>query len=223
MKKLIIGIISLLYTTTSVADSNCKEFYYNGVRPISAYETTEFCMDKFVIEFLPSRKTPLWSAQVITKETVIQNRAIPRINNFHSEVVLPKILQAKNKDYEGTGYDRGHLTAFKDQAASIDINSLINIIPQAPKLNRIQWENLESKLRNEAINYRKLYIITGVILKGDKKIGNGIPVPSQIYKIVYYPNMEKAYLTDNIDSAVIVETTISHIEALSGATFPKLH
>lgn len=221
MKKTIIGIISTLYSTFSFGISDCSQFYYKNVQPISPTTTEEYCMDRFVVQFSLQMKTPLWSAQRLTREDVRENKAKPRINNFHSENMLPIIYQAKNKDYENSGFDRGHLTAYKDQAASIDINSLINIVPQNPRLNRNQWEALESKIRNDAVRYGELYVITGVIFKDNKKIGKNIPVPTQIYKIVYYPNREKAYLADNIDDSFVNETTISHIESLSGVIFTK--
>ena len=218
--KILLFAITLLYSTLSIS-SECPYFYYNDVKPIVKSTNKELCFDKFVIEFSTTKKSPLWSAEILTREDVLSGVGKPRINNFRAETKLNKMFQATNKDYENTGYDRGHLTPYKDQANSKDINSLSNIVPQSPKLNRGKWENLEGNIRKDAIQYGKLYVITGVVLNGDEKIGNKIPIPSHMYKVVYYPSKVKAFIAENKDDVVVYETTINTIEKVSGIVFTK--
>ena len=203
------------------ATSSCPENYYKHIAPSSPVESIEVCMDKFVVQFNPLKKSPLFSAEKLTKEDVIASKKKVRVNNFHTESRVERRFQASTKDFENSGYDKGHLTPYKDQANSIDINSLINVTPQAPRLNRIRWENLESNIRMDAVYFNTVYVITGVVLSGDKKIGNGIPVPSQMYKVVYYPSGVKVFIADNVDSGIVKQITIPELEKLSGITFTK--
>lgn len=219
MKKILLGLCSILMINLAVAASECPQYYHNGNEPQTEKNVKELCLDGFVVKFSLTDRSPLWSAENLTGKNVLFNRSKKRINNFHEERKLNENIRASNKDYINSKYDKGHLTPYKDQAQSVDINSLSNIVPQSPKLNRIKWEQLEEKIRNAAIKYKNLYVITGVIFGDEKTIGNGIPVPTKMYKIIYYPNMVKAYIADNKDDADINETTLETIESLTNITF----
>lgn len=222
MKKIIAIIAAChLFGVGNAKASSCPENYYKQTKPKTPIESVEVCMDKFVVQFNPSKKSPLFSAEKLTKEDVIESKKKVRINNFHTDKRVGKRFQASTKDFENSGYDKGHLTPYKDQATSIDINSMINVTPQAPRLNRIRWENLESNIRIDVVYFNTLYVITGVILSGDKKIGNEIPVPSQMYKVVYYPSGVKVFIADNVDSGSVKQITLPELEKLSGITFTK--
>lgn len=222
MRNLVLFLI-IFFNTVGVSysstESQCPKFYHNDTKPILYHDTIEICMDKFVVEFSKTQKSPLWSAEKLTRNDVIESRTRVRVSRYYKEKRLPIIFQSSNSDYEDSGYDKGHLTPFKDQAMSSDINSLANIVPQSPKLNRIKWEQLESRIRVDAMTYGELFIITVVIFNDDKKIGNKIPVPSLMYKVVYYPSMTKVFVADNKDNAEVYEIPISTLKVYTGIEF----
>lgn len=223
MKKILVVILFLFHfgDVYSGELSNCPQFYYNSIKPKSVIveDTVELCMDKFVIEFSKREKTPLWSAEYLSRNDVIESKTRVRTSRYYTEKRLPKHLQSKNSDYDKSGYDKGHLTPFKDQGMSSDINSLANIVPQAPRLNRIKWEQLESRIREDAIINGGIFIVTGVSFKETKKIGTGIPVPNLIYKVVFYPLMIKAFIAENRDDADVIEVPVSVLKQYTGIEF----
>ncbi|KAI4872254.1 hypothetical protein NFI96_001108 [Prochilodus magdalenae] len=87
--------------------------------------------------------------------------------------------QALNTDYEGSGYDKGHLfPVFHTHTENIMLatSTLTNAAPQDPTFNRGQWrifeENVAGLLQQDC---SRSYIVTGVV-PGNKQIGNGVRV-----------------------------------------------
>jgi endonuclease G len=94
-------------------------------------------------------------------------------------------------DYRGSGYDRGHLAPAADfkysEQRMADSFFMSNMSPQAPELNRGIWRVLEEQVRKWAQQEKKVYIVTGPLLKpGLKTIGrrNKIAVPEAYYKVI---------------------------------------
>ncbi|GAB4321426.1 MAG: DNA/RNA non-specific endonuclease [Bacteroidales bacterium] len=105
------------------------------------------------------------------------------------------ITQSANaNDYKGSGYDRGHLAPAADmQWDSIAMRESFyfsNISPQLPGFNRGIWKELETKVRQWAEKYEKLYITTGpVCYDSDSAIGaSRVRVPTHFYKAVLVYN-----------------------------------
>jgi len=88
------------------------------------------------------------------------------------------------------------------------------------------WSNIESATRYLAKKEGSLYIITGPIYKGTlKSIGNGVLVPTYIYKIIYSPKQQKAavYFTNNESGKAYHVISVKELEILSGINFfPKM-
>ena len=105
--------------------------------------------------------------------------------------------------------------------------SLANMVPQDHHNNTGIWSNIESATRYLAKKEGSLYIITGPIFKGEslKTIGNGVFIPTMIYKIIYSPKQNKAavYLTNNIADNNYQIISVQELETLSGINFfPKM-
>ena len=120
---------------------------------------------------------------------------------------------ATASDYEGHGYDEGHLANSKDFAYDCKLQEqtfrFYNCVPQTPKLNRGTWKVLETELRKES-QTDSLYIIAGSIF-GNKKIGKAA-VPDFCYKVVYSLSTKKIlycrlYPNDNSDSFTDINLT----------------
>ena len=113
---------------------------------------------------------------------------IQRQNDFRPDERLPDgWTQITPYDYNGSGYDRGHLCPSADRSSSLEANSstflMTNIAPQTHSLNAGPWEKLESYSRSAARRNMTLYIIAGQY--GEKgKIRKKITIPTNFWKIV---------------------------------------
>jgi endonuclease G len=137
-------------------------------------------------------------------------------------------------DYDGFGYDRGHLAPSADfkwsQKALSESYFYSNMSPQLPSFNRERWADLEGLIRGYIYeNNRPLIIYTGPVLKDSlkklKRSTNGISIPEQFFKVVVDFEAKKgiAYLMpQGENSSYPVEyfaTTIDEVEAITGIDF----
>jgi endonuclease G len=76
-------------------------------------------------------------------------------------------------DYQKSGYDRGHLAPAEDMWYSMEtmVQSFFysNMSPQLPRFNLGVWKKLEMQMRNWAVEYDNLYVVTGPILSDSIK------------------------------------------------------
>lgn len=130
---------------------------------------------------------------------------VPRRNDFRPDATLPQgWYQVKPTDYNGSGFDRGHMTPSKDRTDTEPDNSatflMTNILPQSPDNNQGPWERLESYCRDLVAQGKTLYIIAGGY--GQRKtLANGkISVPARIWKVVVVMNQREPQI-DQITTA----------------------
>ncbi len=94
------------------------------------------------------------------------------------------------RNYKNSGFDRGHLCPAGDRrfskAAYEETFYTSNISPMKPDFNAGIWNRLENRVRQWAMKYDALYIITGGVLKkGLPSIGyESVAVPEAFYKII---------------------------------------
>lgn len=170
-----------------------------------------------------------WVAYELTKEET--NKLYERTNKFISD---PKVKTgtASDKDYEGSGYDRGHLAPASDMAWSS--NSMVesfyysNMSPQTPSFNRGIWKKLEELVRTWAVENNNVYIVTGPVLtNGLQTIGpNKVSIPNQYYKVVldYSEPYIKGigFILPNIETKEQLQyyaVSIDSVEKLTGIDF----
>ena len=104
----------------------------------------------------------------------------------------PKVATgtANDRDYAGSGYDRGHLAPAADMTwsdtAMAESFYYNNMSPQLPGFNRGVWKRLEQLVRNWAGLYDTIYIATGPVLQDNlPSIGpNQVSVPAYFYKVI---------------------------------------
>jgi endonuclease G len=128
-----------------------------------------------------------WVAYELTK--VETNKLFERTDKFIPD---PKVKtgSASDKDYEGSGYDRGHLAPAADMGWSTTAMAesffYSNMSPQTPSFNRGIWKKLEELVRTWAIENNKVYVVTGPVLTNElPTIGpNKVSVPKYYYKVV---------------------------------------
>jgi endonuclease G len=128
-----------------------------------------------------------WVAYELTKEET--NKLYQRTNKFIPDPYV-KTKTANDKDYAGSGYDRGHLAPASDMgwSATAMTESFFysNMSPQAASFNRGIWKKLEEQIRNWAVEYEKVYVVSGPVLKsGLPYIGaNKVSIPNYFYKVI---------------------------------------
>jgi endonuclease G, mitochondrial len=115
---------------------------------------------------------------------------VARSNSFRVDplVTLGSTLP---DDYQNSGFDRGHLVPAGDMkfnsVAMKETFFMSNMAPQPPHFNRGMWASLENLIRAWAFNYKKIWVATGPILRGNMpSIGRStkISVPSEFYKVI---------------------------------------
>jgi len=117
---------------------------------------------------------------------------------FYEERTLPHYARAHYMDYgKARGFDRGHLASdasFDWSKKSLnDAYSMINIVPQYPKLNRRTWVKAERYSRIIAIKLGCVDVLNIVVTSPNpQRIGrNQVAVPKGFYKVLY--NDEKEF------------------------------
>ena len=145
-----------------------------------------------------------WVAHIIVPEVTQGN--VSRTNDFREDPLVATgtsveadyFLKKEKADgqveYDGFGYDRGHLAPSADfrwsQQALSESYFYSNMSPQVPELNRESWAELEAMMRGYM--YRnpttQLYVVSGPVLKADlpkiERSKNGVSVPEQFFKVV---------------------------------------
>jgi endonuclease G len=170
-----------------------------------------------------------WVAYELTaKET---KKIYDRTDRF---LVDPKVKKgsANDKDYQGSGYDRGHLAPAADMTWSIESITesfyYSNMSPQVPYFNRVIWKALEERVRSWAVENDALYIVTGPVLrKGLPTIGaNRVSIPEYYYKVIldYRDPVVKGigFIMPNMTSTVPLQAyavSIDSVEVLTGLDF----
>ena len=95
-----------------------------------------------------------------------------RGNNFIADPLVPGT--DLSSDYYKSNYDRGHLAPAGDMAFSkIAMDESFyytNMSPQLASFNRGIWKKLETQVRNWAIEYDSLYIVTGPIFSDSMNV-----------------------------------------------------
>ena len=218
----------------SSGNSGCLKQFYRDVPPILSRESLKkdsyaLCFNDFNVMYSGVSKTPLWSAEYLTPERL--SIKIKREDNFHEETRVQQAHRALLTDYRGSGYDRGHMAPNADMnntAAQYDSFSLANMVPQSPKNNQELWRKLEEAVRAIVTKqHRDAYVVTGPVFEGKrlKTIGQGVIVPTAVYKAVYLPKqgISGAYYAPNNDSQQVKVVSICYLEEKLGVNlFPQL-
>lgn len=136
-----------------------------------------------------ARKVPLWTAHELAPHR-LPAAASSHPRTFRQDIALAGPI-ARNADYRGSGYSRGHMVPAEDLAWSDEaIRStyvLSNAVPQVQGVNAGVWRELETAIREIAARSDAVYIVTGPIFAGAgvEVIGAGqVTVPTHTFKAV---------------------------------------
>jgi len=183
-----------------------------------------------------------WVAHIIS--TQIVEGSVTRTNDFRTDPKVKtgsaeqldyfiKYEQQGQVEYDGLGYDRGHLAPSADfrwsQTALSESYFYSNMSPQLGVFNREGWAHLEGAMRAYVTkNNVDLFVITAPILTDDLEViergVNQVSIPKCFYKIAYDMQNQRAVaflvphkkFEHKIDYYAV---SIDSIEALTGIDF----
>jgi endonuclease G, mitochondrial len=223
-----------ILASSPVADAaltGCPEQYFDSIppqllNPKLANKSREICYSQFAILHSGVTKTPLYSAEHLTRAKIVMAKKMVRHSKFFADQHLPITERAELRDYARSGYDRGHIAPsgdMPDVRSQQECFSLANMVPQVPENNRGVWEGVESAVRKLTLERGDLYVITGPIFRGEhlQRIGGMVLVPTHLFKAVYDPARKEAgaYLVDNVKAATAMVISITKLETLTGIAF----
>jgi len=167
---------------------------------IQAYEIEDFVnLDKcdqvinkdiYSVCYSYEKKLPLAVWYTINKNQVNKIN-IKKRPKFYNEKNINIKYRAKLSDYKGSKMDRGHLASDAsfdyDKKALRKTYSLVNIVPQYPKTNRVEWVKAERYERLIATKLKEITVVNIVDFSEDKgTMGeNKISIPTAFIKILF--------------------------------------
>lgn len=229
-------IASLILSVPAMAaQTGCQEHFANGQAPdfINQKLTTktrEVCYSGFALKHSGITRTPLYAAEHLTRDRLIQGKGLKRQSQFHPDDNIPRSERAELRHYAKSGYDRGHVAPSADMfdlQSQFECFSLANMVPQVPENNRGPWGGIESAVRMMAKSKGDLYVVTGPIFQGGdiQQIGDAVMVPTKLFKAIYDPQRKEAgaYLINNTADAQPQKVTIEDLEKIAGISiFPSV-
>jgi endonuclease G len=147
----------------------------------------------------------------LNKAALLDARENERTNQFFADARLPDDERAELEDYQGSGFDRGHMAPAGDMATDESMAqsfSLANMVPQYPINNRRTWASIEKATRKYVMRAAgDVFVITGPVFDGTPPtIGlDEVWVPQHLFKLIYDPATNRAWahwLDNNNDARV---------------------
>jgi endonuclease G, mitochondrial len=192
--KILVALAALALTVSvSIAGQTaCPEHFANGQAPDLinqklAAKTREICYSGFALKHSGITRTPLYSAEHLTRDRLLQGKGLKRQSKFFPDPKIPVSERAELRHYARSGFDRGHVAPSGDMfdlQSQQECFSLANMVPQEPSVNRGVWEGVESATRKLAKDRGELYVVTGQIYTGKiQQIGGAVMVPTQMLLI----------------------------------------
>ena len=151
----------------------------------------------YSLSYIEKNEQPEWTAYIMDR-AMLNVPNLPRYDNFNPDYKV-KTRSAFHRDYNNSGYTRGHLVPAGDMAfdaiAMKESFYMSNMSPQIKSFNNGIWKELEENIRDWTYKAEQLYIITGPIFTGQRKtigIENKIAVPDAFFKVLLdYTNPDR--------------------------------
>ena len=123
----------------------------------------------YTLSYSERHEQPSWVSYLLTRDRANAER--PRKDCFKADPDV-RTGSATPKDYTNSGYDKGHLAPNADMRWSAQVQAecfyMSNMSPQTHAFNAGLWKRLEELVRDWAVEYDSLYVVTGPLLHGDK-------------------------------------------------------
>ncbi len=175
----------------------------------------------YALSYNNSKHIPNWSSWQLNKSWL---GTVPRANDFRSDPSLPQgWYQVKSSDYNGTGYDRGHMTPSADRTKDPATNSatflMTNIVPQTPDNNRDVWEGLESESRRLVNLGKQLYILAGGLGEKGTISAEKISVPASTWKVIVVLDQPNLKASDINPQTRVIAINVPNIQGIKDKTW----
>ena len=195
-----------VFSTTAAAIASrsdlCARHFFRGIPPQIGDEPIQgrtICKNDMAIIFDDIHKVPSIVAYSIRFQR--SKTSVPAEGDWAPDEQIPREVQASDKDYTNSGYDRGHLAPAKTFSFSCEAETstytFANAAPQNPDSNKYVWIKTERFLRNylSAHKTTSVHVLTGTFFSSKnlktKTIGKGhVSVPD-------------AYWTANWDASYV--------------------
>lgn len=180
------------------------------VPDLQARQPRDLCYDAFAVLHSGRTKTPIFAVEKLTVAQLADAADEERTNKFFADARLPQTERATLEDYKGSGFDRGHMAPAADMPtaqAMAQSFSLANVVPQARINNQRTWAEIEKSTRRYVMRAAgPVYVFTGPVFPRQRQprtIGDGVWVPSYLYKLVYDASTRRAwaYWVENTNEA----------------------
>lgn len=152
----------------------------------------------YTLSYNNDLRVPNWVAyELLESEVITAYRS--REDEFTPDPLV-KGRQAYDRDYVGSGYDRGHMAPAADMRWSSQTMKecfyLSNVCPQNHNLNSGAWNDLEKQVRYEARYYKSVWVVCGPMFdfNNPKRIGrNNVAVPDSFFKALLARRKDGSY------------------------------
>lgn len=198
MKKFIIAAALVFNAAVAFAnpiDDKCPQHVHWGAPQftLKVENIVYLCRTGYAVAYSNNLKDPIFVAEHVSKDRI---GAEPRTEDFRPDPDIKPEYQATLQDYNGAGYDRGHMSPAANNGSNKQAMSesflLSNMVPQNPGNNRGIWKQLEVYVRDWVVKGSDLYVIQGGIYdQGYKTIGNKVAVPTRLFKVIVDPTNKK--------------------------------
>ena len=182
----------------------------------------------YTLSYNSKYKQANWVAYLLTREETVKR--FQRGEFFAPDSLIPGT--DFSIDYQKSGYDRGHLAPAADMGYSMEtmVQSFFysNMSPQVPRFNRGVWKKLEMQVRNWAVEYDSMYVVTGPIFDSVMPtIGpHRVAVPKAYYKVLLQKRKGNwvgiGFILPNSNTKVDFKdyaTNIDKVEEITGLDF----
>jgi len=233
MKKILLVLLFIPLAVLAQINQHCPQFTANGTPAYHAQPgDQELCKTNYAVIHRCSVKAPVAVFEHLT--IAAMTGPSKRKDNFRPDPQVTPECQAQLADYATVGrtHDRGHMAPAGNNTTNDAIMSesffLSNMVAQVANNNRGAWRLLEAAERQWAATPgTDFYIISGGIYdQGHPVVGNGLGVPTRLYKIIIEKNSRQvqAYLMPNapINPATDwpkYQTDMATIEQATGMRF----
>lgn len=233
MKKILAILLFVPLAVLAQIAQQCPQFLPNG--PV-AYQARpgdqELCKLNYAVIHRCDVKAPVAVFEHLTPAAM--SGPAKRKDDFRPDPQVFPQCQATLADYATVGktHDRGHLSPAANNTQNVQIMSesfyLSNMVAQVANNNRGAWRLLESAERQWATAPgTDFYVISGGIYDpGHPKTGNGLGIPTRLYKIIVERNSRQvqAYLMPNAPISPATswpqyQTSLDEVERATGIRF----
>ena len=231
MKKLLF-VLLLPFVVFAQINQQCPQFTVNGTPQYQPQPgDQEICHTNYAVIHRCSVKAPVAVFEHLT--VAAMTGPAKRKDNFRPDPLVTPQCSASLADYAivGKTHDRGHMAPAGNNTQNDAIMSesfyLSNMVAQLANNNRGIWKQLETWERQWAsAPNTDFYIISGGIFdQGHPVIGNGLGMPTRLYKIIIEKNSKQvqAYLMPNAALPVAdlpkYQVPMSVVEEATGMRF----